>query len=274
MSQESRGEVIAKKRVVYELPGMDAVTVRRDLDCDGGSGRPLLMDLYYPSAPASGARAPAILIVAGFPDAGTRAILGCSFREMGSTASWARLAAASGIAAVAYANREPLADVHAVLAYLRAHAEELGIDENMIGLWASSGHGPLALSLLMNDAAGDLKCAVLSCAYSMDLDGATAVAEASRMWKFANACQGKSIDDLRRDIPLFIARGGADAMPRLNDALDAFVAKALARNVPLTVVNHPTGPHSFDLFDDSDTTREIVKQILAFLQFHLGVKGR
>src|SRR5262249_32764878 len=28
------------------------------------------------------------------------------------------------------------------------------------------------------------------------------------------------------------------------------------------------------LFDDSDATRETVKQILAFLQFHLGVKGR
>jgi hypothetical protein len=31
----------------------------------------------------------------------------------------------------------------------------------------------------------------------------------------------------------------------------------------------PDGPHAFDLFDDTRTSRDIVKQVLAFLQFHL-----
>ena len=58
-------------------------------------------------------------------------------------------------------------------------------------------------------------------------------------------------------------------MPGLNQALDDFVLKALTRNLPVTLVNHPGGPHAFDLFDDTRTSRDIVKQVLAFLQFHL-----
>src|SRR5215210_5219422 len=54
-------------------------------------------------------------------------------------------------------------------------------------------------------------------------------------------------------------------LPALNDALDRFIAAALARNLPITVVNHAAAPHAFDLFDDSDATREVVRQILAFL---------
>jgi hypothetical protein len=44
--------------------------------------------------------------------------------------------------------------------------------------------------------------------------------------------------------PLFIARAGRDAVPLLNDALDRFVAAAVAANAPLTLVNHPTGVQS------------------------------
>jgi len=58
-------------------------------------------------------------------------------------------------------------------------------------------------------------------------------------------------------------------MPGPNDALDRFVGAALAVNRPVTLMNHATGPHAFDLFDDTRTSRDIVKRVLAFLQFHL-----
>ena len=36
----------------------------------------------------------------------------------------------------------------------------------------------------------------------------------------------------------------------------------------VTVMNHATGPHAFDLFDDTRTSHDVVKHALAFLRFH------
>jgi hypothetical protein len=58
-------------------------------------------------------------------------------------------------------------------------------------------------------------------------------------------------------------------MPHLNETLDRFLVKALACNLPVTLANHPAAPHAFDLFDDSETSREMIRRILAFMQFHL-----
>jgi hypothetical protein len=109
----------------------------------------------------------------------------------------------------------------------------------------------------------------------LDLDGATPVADATAKFGFVNACAGKTVADVARDVPLFVARAGRDQMPGVNASLDAFVTSALLHNLPLTLVNHPTGPHAFDLFDPSEMSRDVVRRLLAFLQFHLQalVKG-
>jgi hypothetical protein len=56
----------------------------------------------------------------------------------------------------------------------------------------------------------------------------------------------------------------------VNPALDDFVLKALGCNLPVTLVNHSGGPpHAFDLFHDSEPSREIIRRVLQFMQFHL-----
>lgn len=255
MAENISRDQIAKKRIVYDVAGMDAVTVSHHQE----------IDLYHPNG-VSGP-APAVVFVTGFSDAGAQRMVGCRFKEMGAYVSWAQLVAASGMVGVTYANREP-ADVHGVLDHLQANATTLGIDRTRLAAWSCSGHGPNALSLLMQGAPYAFKCAVLCYPYTLDLDGATGIADAARHVGFVTPCAGKSVDDLRPDLPLFVARAGQDAGPGLNEALDRFVSKALARNLPITVVNH-AGPHAFDLFDDSDASRDVIKRILAFLQFHL-----
>jgi acetyl esterase/lipase len=227
------------------------------------------MDVYYPREATSGVRIPAVVIVGGYPDSGFEAFVGCKFKEMESCISWGQLMAASGVAAITYTNREPAADLHALLQHVRGNAAALGIDENRIGVWASSGNGPLALSVLMEDAREYLKCAVLCYPYTLDLEGSTGVAEAAGRFGFVNPCAGKPLDDLPQDVPLFIARAGQDQMPRLNETLDRFLVSALARNLPVTFANHRTAPHAFDLLDDSEITREIIRQTLGFMRFHL-----
>lgn len=267
MNQETTPEEIAQKEVVYSIPGMDEVRVARDVAYQTTDGGALTMDIYDPPDSSGGARLPAVVFVAGYPDPGFEKMLGCKFKEMGAYVSWARLTAASGMAAITYTNREPAADAQALLRHVRQNAATLGIDEQRIGLWACSGNVPLALSMLMNDTG--LKCAVLCYGLMLDLEGATHVAEAAMTWGFANPCAGKSIADLPRDVPLFVARAGRDQTPHLNETIDGFVAAALAQNLPVTFVNHPTAPHAFDLFDDGEASREIVRRILAFMRFHL-----
>jgi len=269
MSQDTKPEPISKKVAVYRIPGMDGVKVRRDVPYLKGNAGALTMDIYYPPDMKSGARIPAVIIVAGYPDTGFEARVGCKFKEVGSSISWGQLMAASGVAAITYTNREPSADLHTLLQYVRQHAAQLGFDENRIGLWAASGNVPLALSVLMQKRNDYLKCAVLCYGIMLDMDGSTVVAEAAQTWSFVNPCAGKSVADLPPSLPLFIARAGQDEVPHLNKTIDSFLTKALTYNLPITLTNHPEAPHAFDLFQDSETTRQIIRQILAFMQFHL-----
>jgi len=270
MSQPTQRHEMAAKKVVFHLPAEDAVVIRRDVEYQTTADGPLTADVYYPPNVESGARLPAVIFVIGYSDLGAQAMLGCRFKEMESFISWAKLAAASGMVAVTYSTgKDPAADVHALVQYVRQNAASLGIDENRIGVWACSGHGPVALSLLMRGGQEYLRCAALCYAILLDLDGATNVAELAQTFRFANPNTGKSIEDLPLDLPLFLVRCGRDEVPHLDEVMDRFVAKALSANLPMTLINHPEAPHAFDLMHDSETSREIIRQTLAFLRFHL-----
>jgi dienelactone hydrolase len=269
MSGQPRRHEITLKPVLFELPRMGDVRVHRDVAYAAADGSRLTMDVYLPPDAAPGARPPAVVIVEGYPDSGAEALLGCKLKDMACYGCWARLIGASGLAAVAYTNREPAADLDALLAHLQRHGAELGIDARRLGVLAFSGNVPLALSFLMTKGREPVKSAVLVYGYTLDLDGATGVAEAAAQWGFANPAAGKSVADLPRDLPLLIVRAGKDETAKLNEGIDAFVASALALNRPLTLVNHSTGPHAFDLLDDSAATRDAVRTALSFLQTHL-----
>lgn len=269
MSQDAQQENISKKRVIYQILGVDAVTIRRDVEYLATDAGALTMDIYYPPDWKGGVRIPAVVFVLGFSDIGYQKMLGCKQKEMGSYISWGQLAAASGLVAIIYTTREPSADIHALLQYVRQNGASLGIDENRIGVWACSGNVPNALLVLMQEASGYLKCAILCYGYMLDLEGATIVAEAAKQWGFVNPCAGKSVNDLPQETPLFIARAGQDQMPHLNETIDRFVVKALTCNLHITFTNHAAAPHAFDLSHDSETSREIIRQMLAFMRFHL-----
>ena len=270
MSQKTQDYDMTKKRIVYELSGVDYVSIRRDVEYQLTDTGSLSMDIYSPPDSKRGARMPAVVFVNGYPGPGFQKIVGCKLKDMGSYISWGKLTAASGMAAITYTTgTEPATDIQVLLQYIRQNASVLGIDEDRVGVWACSGNVPNALSVLMHEDQDYLKCAVLCYGFMLDLEKSTNVADAAKQWGFANPCAGKSIAHLTRDIPMFIARAGEDETPHLNETIDSFLSSALGCNLPITFVNHPTAPHAFDLMHDSDTTREVIRQILAFMQFHL-----
>jgi hypothetical protein len=257
MTEDERRAQVAAKTAVLTLPGMEDLEVRRDLPYAGREG--VSFDLYLP-APAA-APPPLVLFTFGFPD--PRFAQG--LRTMGAYRSWGRLLAASGMAAIAYSYRDPVADTAALLGHVREHARELGLDATRVALWAASGNVPTALHLLMTQAPDAFRAAVLLYGYMLEVP-----AEAER-YGLGVPARGRTIDDLPAGVPLYVVRAGSDATPGLNASLDHFVGAALARNLPLTVANYPAGPHSFDLFDDSDASRTHIRAVLAFLGRALGV---
>jgi hypothetical protein len=262
---------VAQQRVLYELAEAAEVVVRRNLEFPAADGEALPFDLYLPPQAArrdaGGPPWPVVVLGEGYPEAGFVRVVGCAFREMGPIVSWARLIAASGMAVVAGSNRSPAEDARALLRFVRAEGARFGLDARRVGIWAASGNGPVGLSLAIEGGAA-IRCAALLYPFLLDLDG-TEVADAAATFRFANACAGRSLDDLPAATALLVARAGREETPGLNASLDRFVARALERNLPLTLINHAQGPHAFDLVDDGATTRAAVGQTLAFLGAHL-----
>jgi hypothetical protein len=227
--------------VLYDIPGMQSIEPR-EFAFTGADGELLPGRVYLPPAidrGRHGQRDPApgcVVIVEGYPDPGFMKHVGCRFMDMQWSISMAQLIAASGMAAITYANRQPAQDAVAIIDYLTTNASELGIDGSRIALWATSGHGPVAISLLHRAS-----CAVLS-----------------------NPMTDTAVS-LPPSVPIFVIRSGKDETPGLNVSLDRFTALALAQNQAITLVNHAAAPHSFELYHDSSSTRHILRQALGFL---------
>ena len=115
MSEEVQQEDITKKKVVYQIPGMDDVTIRLDVEYQRTEAGVQMMDLYSPADANKEAQLPAVIFVSGYPDAGMQKMLGCKLKEMGSYVSWAKLTAATGVVAITYSAAEPVGDLAATL---------------------------------------------------------------------------------------------------------------------------------------------------------------
>jgi dienelactone hydrolase len=252
---------MTSKGLVHTIAGAAGVAVERDHVYTTDHG-PLGFDLYRP--PRATAPCPAVVFVTGYPDPGAAAFFGKPLKEWASYTDWARLVAASGIAAILYANRDP-ADVGALWRHLRANAAALGIDAERIGVWACSGNVPNALGLIARER---VACAALLYGYMLDLDGATVVADAAAQFHFA--VPPASIDEIPRELPMLVVRAGRDVMPGLDASIQRFAAAARARGLPLTLLDHPEAPHAFDLVDDSPETHRVIDEVVAFLRRALG----
>jgi hypothetical protein len=270
MSDEKSRNDVTTREIVYRVPGMETVSVQSNLEYQGSDGTTLSFDVYsQPGLPSADPK-PVVVFVSGYPDPGFERMLGSKLKDTGQYVSWGRLVAASGLVAVTYSNREPIADLDRLLLHLGQHAAALGIDADRMGIWAGSGNVPRALSVVMQATPG-MKCAVLCYGMMFDFDASTMVSDAAKQFGFVNPCAGKSVDDLPADVPLFVMRAGQDQVPGVKETVDRFVSAALARNLPITVANHPRAPHAFDVSDDSPTTREMIRRMVDFFRFELRV---
>jgi acetyl esterase/lipase len=249
---------------------MDRVEVLKDLDYSSTDSPFLLMDVYRPPGLTSEARLPAVFFIHGGVEAGTTP------KDWGVYQSWGRLVAASGMVGVTVTHRlgypdpllsEAAGDVAEAIEFVRARGDSLNIDQDRICLIAYSAGGPL-LSPYLRDPPEYVRCLAAFYAFmdirQSDLHRQHEPAEKVEAYSPILQLSGDRVP------PLFLARAGRDEIPTMNDSIDRFVNEAVVRNIPLTFVNHPTGVHGFDNKEsESERSREIIREALAFLRTHL-----
>lgn len=237
--EKTLAQTVTEMPVVYQLPGMDKVIVKKDLTYKTAEDVALKVDVYYPPQIEKSATLPVVIFNNG--------VGSMEIPQWRVYQDWARLTALSGMIAVNYQSRQRAAfeDTNDLIDYLRNNAAKLQIDENRIGIWTSSANVRVGLPLAMQDRPY-IRCAVVY--YGM-----------------------AELNIIRQTLPLFVVRAGQDALG-LNRAIDAFVQNALLNDLDFQFVNYLEGQHAFDILDDNDRSREIIKQTLDFLKTNLAAR--
>lgn len=260
---------VAAKRVLHSVPGMDRVTVRKDLTYRTDGGTELKMDVYLPPGLKEGEARPAVVFVhGGFlpPNLLTEP------KEWGVFVSYGELAAASGFVGVTFNHRyygldhldKAGGDIAGLIQHVRENAASLHVDRDRLAVWAFSGGGPFLAPLVKEPPPW--------------LRGIVSYYAPLGMGRMPNMPPGVTDETLKRFSPVhqlgdrlpptLIARAALDN-PGLNAALDHFVKQARAKNLPVEVLEHPQGRHGFDTLDDNPRTREILAATFEFLKARL-----
>jgi acetyl esterase/lipase len=225
------------KDIALQIPGMHRAEVQRDLVYAPG----LRLDVYRPR----GVRRllPAVLFVHGTG--------GQNLKNAGIFVGWGQLAAAAGLAGVAFDNWGRQGDVAAAIRYVRRHGRRLGIDGNRLCLASFSAGVLPAMLFALKETAGRLRCAV---AFYGPLD---AYYQVSSPLAYLT----------KTSPPTLVAKAGIDNAA-INRSIDRFVAKARRIGARVELLVHRTGYHGFDGQKDARSAA-ILRRTLAFLRARL-----
>ena len=240
-----------QKRIVYSVPGMDRVRVERDVTYRTVDGAALKMDVYLPPDLAAADRRPVVFFVHGGPvppDLGAK--------NLGVFRSYGELVAASGFVGVTFNHRlhdvkdyeRSGQDVAAAIDFVRTSAGRFQADAQRTAVWAFSGGGPL-LAAFFRGPAAEVKA--VAAFYALLDEPARAVEEGAGPFP-----------------PVLVGRAGKDDA-RINASVETFARAAWAKGLVVDVLNHPTGQHGFDILDDDDRSKEMIRRTIEFLQERL-----
>ena len=221
----------AQQQTFALRPASTNVTVAKDVEYGRSDTVALRMDVYRPSG--SSATSPTLIFFNHATGADRRWI----FYD-----AWARAAASRGLVAILFDLRvgSEAADFQALLAYLTSRGSTVGVNKDAIAVYAGSGNVFTALPLVEDPTLTAVKAAVM-------YYGAAPITE------------------FRRDLPVLYVRAGLDR-PSVNEDISKLAALAVAQNAPVTLVNHASGYHGFEMFNDDDATRDVMEQTIAFVR--------
>jgi acetyl esterase/lipase len=262
-------EDLARIPLIYTIPGMDRIESRKDIIYKRSGGRDLKMDVYLPTGGESGEKRPAVIFIHGGPIPESMPL---APKDWGTNIRYGKLAAASGYVGITFNHRffgaerliDARGDVDDLIAFVRERAGLFRIDPDRLALWAFSGGGTF-LSGALRENPSYIRC-LLGFYTLMDLRPMVSQVPAGfDVGILAESSPLAILESGPESIPpVFIARAGLDN-EFLNGSIDRFAALAAERRFPARVLDHPQGVHGFDIFNDDDRTREIIRQALEFV---------
>jgi dienelactone hydrolase len=212
-------------------PSSPGIAVSKDVQYGASGDVALRMDVYRPPD-SKGTMSPALI----FFNRATGADRSGAFY-----AAWAQTAASRGLVAILpdLRDRSEAQDFKLLIEYVAGHAQELGIDRDAIAVYAGSGNVFSAFPAVEEPMQTIVKAAVMY---------------------YGTA----PLTEFRRDLPVLYVRAGLDR-PAVNAGIAQLVALAVSQNAPVTLLNHPTGHHGFEL-EANDASRDVIERTLDFVK--------
>jgi acetyl esterase/lipase len=224
--------------IALQIPGMHRAVVRRNVVYARRGGRPLRLDVYRPADSNPRAPFPGVLLVHGSTG-------DPSPKDWGIYVGWGQLLAARGLAGITFNHRGNSADIRAAVNAVRKRAGVLGVDGSRLCVASFSGGVAAGLTVALSD--DRVRCAL----------------------GFYGAPDPALLEP--DSPPTFVAKAGLDAS-YINDAIDAYLARAKTIGADVRLVVHPRGRHGFDLAPGDARTRSILRHALAFARTQLGAR--
>lgn len=235
-----KSQPVTQRPVVYQIREMNKVQVKENIEYRKVNDTSLKLDVYYPPGFDKKKNLPVVIFNNG--------VGSLDIPKWRVYQDWAKLIAANGMIAVNHQARQHrtavVDDCMAVLDYLRAHAKELNIDADKIGIWTCSANSRVGTMLALKPGRPYIRTLVT---YYGAFD---------------------SIGQMRQDVPTLVVRAGLDAQS-LNMGIENFMQDAMKQDIRVELINYLQGIHAFDIYDKSDESISIIKRTIDFLKKNL-----
>ncbi len=227
--------------LVYDLPATRNVVLRGDIPFGNVGDQTLKLDIYQPPRLKSGEKRPAVIFLnaAGGP-------LDDSPRRWAIYQSWPRMVAANGFIGISMDGLpgRGVESVATLFRFVRKEGARYGIDTERLGVYAASANVSGGYEYLTSaEADKGIRAAALY---------------------YGGVPEGR----LRPDLPVLFIVAQTD-VPRMGPALPALWQRVVDSALPWTLTFGKDLPHGFDAFSDTDDSRRLIQQTLAFWRSHL-----
>lgn len=228
--------------VVLHHPDEARVTVHEDVPYLTTPAGRQDIDVYLPPGLRAGERRPAVVFLNAIGDAPGRTRV----KRWKIYRSWPRLVAAHGLVGISMdADGDRVQEsLRGLFRFLETHGAEHGIDGSRLGVYAASANVTGAGEYLFGDsAARGIRAAAL----------------------FYGRVPAQA---LRADLPVLFIVPEGDA-PGLGAALPALWGRIVEAKAPWRLLYGAGLPHAFDGLTDTDESRHVMQEAIAFWKSHL-----